>query len=116
MAKEKVEALGLALQTSVVTVAQMKESLITHKNSVEKQYTERVFERTTINFWCSDSRDQPKFSSVCIIDNELLYATSTTGNAIVAVKTSLDGVGMRGSIQRVFSYRVNWRAVCPAFA
>ena len=88
MAKEKVEALGLALQTSVVTVAQMKESRKPHKNSVEKQlqYTERVFERTTINFWCSDSRNQPKFSSVCIIDNELLYATSTTGNAMVAVK------------------------------
>ena len=49
-AKEKFEALGLALQTSVVTVAQMKESLIPHKNSVRKQYTERVFERTTIKF------------------------------------------------------------------
>ena len=84
MAKEKVEALGLALQTSVVTVAQMKESLITHKNNVEKQYTERVFERTTINFWCSDSRDQPKFSSVCIIDNELLYVTTVS---VIMVET-----------------------------
>lgn len=110
MAKEKFEALGLALQTSVVTVAQMKESLIPHKNSVRKQYTERVFESTTIKFWCFDSCDQPKFSSVYIIDHELLYATSITENAIVAVKTSLDGVGRRGSIQRLFSYRVNWRA------
>ena len=107
MAKEKVEALGLALQTSVITVALMRESLIPHTNSVKKQYTERVFERTTINFWCSDSCDQSKFSSVYIINNELLYGTSITGNAIVAVKTSLGGVGMRGSIQRVFSYRVN---------
>lgn len=107
MAKEKVEALGLALQTSVITVALMRESQIPHTNSVKKQYTERVFERTTINFWFSDSCDQPKFSSVYIINNELLYATSITGNAIVAVKTSLGGVGMRGSIQRVFSYRVN---------
>ena len=39
-----------------------------------------------------------------------MYATSITENAIVAVKTSPDGVGRRGSIQRLFSYRVNWRA------
>ena len=41
----------------------------------------------------------------------MLYAACTTENAIVAVTTSLDGVGMRGSIQQLFSYGVNWKAV-----
>jgi len=108
MATEKVVAFGLPVQA---TVAQMKESLIQHKHSVQKQYTESDFERSTINFWCSDSCDQPKFSSVCIVDNELLYAAFTTEKAIVAVTTSLDGVGMRGSVQRLFSYGEHWRAV-----
>lgn len=89
----------------------MKESLILHKNNVQKQYNENEFERSTINSWCSGGRNQPKFSSVCIVDNELLYAACTTESAIVAVTTSLDGVGMRGSIQQLFSYGVNWKVV-----
>ena len=108
MAKEKVEVFGLPVQA---TVAQMKESLIQHKHSVQKRYTESDFECSTINFWCSDSCDQPKFSSVCIVDNELLYAACTTEKALVAVTTSLDGVGMRGSVQRLFSFGEDWRAV-----
>ena len=48
MAEEKVEAFGLAVQD---TVAQMKESLILHKDSVQKQYDESDFEHNTINFW-----------------------------------------------------------------
>ena len=36
----------------------------------------------------------------------MLYAACTTESAIVAVTTSLDGVGMRGSIQQLFSYGV----------
>ena len=108
MLKEKVQEFGLPVQD---TVAQMKESLILHKNNVQKQYNENEFERSTINFWCSGSRNQPKFSSVCIVDNELLYAACTTESAIVAVTTSLDGVGMCGSIQQLFSHGVNWKAV-----
>ena len=92
MLKEKVQEFGLPVQD---TVAQMKESLILHKNSVQKQYNENEFEPSTINFWCSGSRNQPKFSSVYIVDNELLYAACTTESAIVAVTTSLDGVNWK---------------------
>ena len=50
-----------------------------------------------------------KFSSVCTVDNSLLYAACSTENDIVAVTTSLDGIGMRVFIQRDFSYGVHWR-------
>ena len=58
MAKEKVEAFGLAVQD---TVAQMKESLILHKDNVQKQYDESDFECNTINFWSFNRSDEPNF-------------------------------------------------------
>lgn len=112
--KAKVEAKYKDLDVSFdlqSSVAKMKERLTLHKKNVEKQYVENGFEYSTINFWNKTLVEQPKFSAICIIDSQLMYADCSTENAIVAVTTSLDGVGVRGSIQCVFSYDVHWKTI-----
>ena len=102
------EIVGLPVQATVI---QMKECLLLHKNNVRKQYKDKGFESSTVNFWDTINDERQTFFSVCKVDNNLLYASCSTENDTVAVATSLDRVCMRGSIQRVFFYGVHWRTV-----
>ena len=99
--REKTKDLGLLLDHNA-TVTQMKTCLILHKTKVEKMYTDKGFKTSMINFWNKENDEQPTFSSLCIVDSQLLYAACPTEEAIVAVTTSFDSVGIRGCAQRIF--------------
>lgn len=73
------------------------------KKNVQKQYTDKEFDSSTINLWDNDKGEQPIvfLPSVSIDDSQLLYAACTTKNFIVAVTTLLNGVDKCGSIQQV---------------
>ena len=114
------EIVGLPVRATVI---QMKECLLLHKNNVRKQYPDKGFESSTVNFWDTINDERQTFSSVCKVDNNLLYAACSTENGTVAVTTSLDRVCMRGSILRVFflwcalensihSLHCFWKDVC----
>ena len=108
--KEKMKDLGLSLGPNA-TVTQMKTKLALHKTKVEKMYKDKGFKSCTINFWSKETNEQPTFSSFCIVDRQLLYAACLTEEAVVAVTTSIDGVGVRGHLQRTFSYGVHWGTI-----
>ena len=107
-AKQALQTYGLPTSGAV---AQMKERLWQHKNRVKDAYAAKRFQSTRINFWSKESNEKPFFTAICVIDGSLLYAACATESIVASVVTSKDGIGMRGTLQRTFSYDESWRTV-----
>ncbi|CAB3990306.1 Hypothetical predicted protein [Paramuricea clavata] len=108
VAKQALQTYGLPVRG---TVAQMKECLQQYKSRVKDEYAAKRFLSTTINFWRNEFNEQPSFTAICLVDGNLLYAACATESIIASVVTSRDGIGMRGTLQRTFSYDESWRTI-----
>ncbi len=77
--------------------------------SIRSDYKEKTFATNEVNFWAKE--DQIKFSSIHVIDLELIYAASNLAQQLVSVIMNTDGVGLRGECKTLIPYGRDWHEV-----
>ena len=89
---------------------QMRKKLSKYQEALKKRYTAAGFHKQEIVFFDIDTI-QPKFTSMCCQDDDLIFAASPNLQSILNFSIIRDGYGVQGTTLAMIAYDTEWAKI-----